>query len=110
MSTIASVTVKSEIHFLFFPPPSKNIFSRGGMEGTSTEENLLMREIEDHPVVSVYARRTVILRQTGPVKLVLKTVCLEKWRCLSQSNWQTICHGDRSKLSKVSFLPILFLF
>ena len=51
MSTIASVTVKSKIHFLFFFLPEKK-FSRGGMEGTSMKENLLMREIEDHPVVS----------------------------------------------------------
>jgi hypothetical protein len=41
-----------ENSFSFFPPSLPKTFLRGGMEGASTEESLLMREIEDHPVVS----------------------------------------------------------
>jgi hypothetical protein len=51
MSTLSSVTVKSVLlSFPFFFLPPKHF--RGRVEGTSTEEDLLMREIEDLPVVT----------------------------------------------------------
>jgi hypothetical protein len=59
---------------------------------------------------SVYARRTVILSLFCPVKLVRKTVWHKYWHCLTLSNWQTNCHGDRRKWSKVGLLRFLFLF
>jgi hypothetical protein len=43
---------------------------------------------------SDYARRTVILRQTGPVKLVLKKSLPRAMALTASSNWQTICHGE----------------
>jgi hypothetical protein len=72
MSTIASVTVKSKIHFLFFPPPFKN---KRWMEGTSTQENLLMREIEDHPVVSSLCFIRAIGRDKAGYRANLRCGC-----------------------------------
>jgi len=115
MSTIASVTVKSKIHFLFFPPPVKT-FSRGGMQGTSTEENLLMREIEDHPVVSSLCSIRAIGRdkagyranlrcgckQVGPVRMSSKRPtlqdCLRELGRLIQQDHGPTCVAAAQKL------------
>ncbi len=73
-TTIASVTVKSKIHFLFFFSLQKT-FSRGGMEGTSKKENLLMREIEDHPVVSSLCFICAIGRDKAGYRANLRCGC-----------------------------------
>jgi hypothetical protein len=86
MSTIASVTVKSKIHFLFFPPPFKKHFEvvesfhhlYPPVEGTSTEENLLMREIEDHPVVSSLCFICAIGRDKAVYRDNLRTISSEE--------------------------------
>jgi hypothetical protein len=58
------VTLRQNFEFFFFFPSLQNL--RGGMEGTSTEEGLLMREIEDLPVVSSLSFiRTIRRDKTG---------------------------------------------
>ncbi len=57
MSTLSSVTVKSVLlSFPFFFLHPKHF--RGRVEGTSTKEDLLMREIEDLPVVTSLSTRS----------------------------------------------------
>ncbi len=46
-----------------------------GMEGTSTEENLLMREIEDHPVVSSLCFIRAIGRDRAGYRANLRCGC-----------------------------------
>ena len=75
MSTMASCHGEVENSFSFFSPSLQKTFSRGGMEGTSTEENLLMREIEDHPVVSSLCFIRAIGRDKAGYRANLRCGC-----------------------------------
>ena len=75
MSTMASCHGEVENSFSFFSPSLQKTFSRGGMEGAYTEENLLMREIEDHPVVSSLCFIRAIGRDKAGYRANLRCGC-----------------------------------
>jgi hypothetical protein len=64
-----------ENSFSFFSPSLQKTFSRGGMEGTCMKENFLMREIEDHPVVSSLCFIRAIGRDKAGYRANLRCGC-----------------------------------
>ena len=60
------------------------------MQGTSTEENLLMREIEDHPVVSSLCSIRAIGRDKAGYRANLRCGCKQVWPVRMSSKRPTL--------------------